>query len=453
MERNYEKLFDAVEKYKDLILAAERQIWNNPESGYKEWKTHKYLKEKYEELGYSLVEAGNIPGFYTEIDTGKPGPTVAIFGEMDSLVINTHEECDKETGAVHACGHNCQCAAVLGVAAALKEPGALDGLCGKIRLYAVPSEEEIELEFRSELIKQGVIKYPAGKQEFLYRGYLDGVDMSFMVHTTSRQDSCIFSGMGSNGCILKTAVFKGKSSHAGGAPYNGINALYAATNAMSVANALRETFKDEENVRFHPIITAGGDAVNAIPSTVKVESYIRAATMEAMKRENDKVNRAFAGVAASMGCELELHDMHGMAPRSYDKTFLKAYYDVCTMLFDESKIIFTDHIGGGCSDMGDVSMLMPIIHPNCAGATGFGHSENFRITDPYLACVQSAKTQVGTLYKILSNDAEIAKTILKDFKPTFKTKEDYFKVVDNITADINAVTYNPDNTATVKYVK
>ena len=67
---SYEKQYQAVEKYKDMILEAERHIWKNPEPGYREWKTHAYLKEKYEAFGYKLVEAGNIPGFYTDIDTG-----------------------------------------------------------------------------------------------------------------------------------------------------------------------------------------------------------------------------------------------------------------------------------------------------------------------------------------------------------------------------------------------
>ena len=140
MDELFSTLFSAVDAHRAEILAAERQIWKNPEPGYREWKTHKYLKGLYEALGYRLTEAGNIPGFYTEIDTGRPGPTVAVFGEMDSLIIPSHPECDPETGAVHACGHNCQSAALYGIAAALKTPGALDGLCGKIRLIAVPAE-------------------------------------------------------------------------------------------------------------------------------------------------------------------------------------------------------------------------------------------------------------------------------------------------------------------------
>ena len=144
-------MLQAIDGYKDPILAAERHIWKNPETGYKEWKTHAYMKEHFEALGYTVTEAGNIPGFWTDVDTGRPGPTIAVFGEMDSLIIPTHPECDPATGNVHACGHHCQCAALLGIAAGLKAPGALDGLVGRIRLIAVPAEELIEVGWRRQL--------------------------------------------------------------------------------------------------------------------------------------------------------------------------------------------------------------------------------------------------------------------------------------------------------------
>ena len=185
MKKSLDAVLQGVEAYQDTILAAERHIWKNPESGYREWKTHAYLKEKFEELGYTVIEAGNIPGFWTDVDTGRPGPKVAVFGEMDSLIVPTHPECDPETGAVHACGHHCQCAALLGVAAALKAPGALDALSGSIRLIAVPAEELIELGFRRQLKEKGIIRYFGGKQEFMARGVLDDVDISIMVHTAN----------------------------------------------------------------------------------------------------------------------------------------------------------------------------------------------------------------------------------------------------------------------------
>lgn len=136
-----EKLLKLVEKYESLIYETADHIWKHPETGYREWKTSAYMEEQFEKLGYTLVRAGNIPGFYADLDTGRPGPKIAILGELDSLIVANHPDADPETAAVHACGHNAQSGILVGVAAALKEPGALDGLCGSIRFISVPAEE------------------------------------------------------------------------------------------------------------------------------------------------------------------------------------------------------------------------------------------------------------------------------------------------------------------------
>ena len=108
----------AIEKYRDLILSAERYIWQNPETGYKEYKTSEYMAKSFEALGYTLTYAEGITGFYTRIETGREGPEVLVLAELDSIICPSHPESDKTTGAVHSCGHNAQCAALLGLAAA-----------------------------------------------------------------------------------------------------------------------------------------------------------------------------------------------------------------------------------------------------------------------------------------------------------------------------------------------
>ena len=101
MNAAYAKHIANVDKHRDLILEAERHIWKNPETGFREWKTSAYLAEQFEALGYELTRAGDIPGFYTDLDTGRPGPTALVMGELDALFCNTHPEADPETNAVH----------------------------------------------------------------------------------------------------------------------------------------------------------------------------------------------------------------------------------------------------------------------------------------------------------------------------------------------------------------
>ena len=449
MKKSLDAVLQGVEAYQDTILAAERHIWKNPESGYKEWKTHAYLKEKFEELGYTVTEAGNIPGFWTDVDTGRPGPKVAVFGEMDSLIVPTHPECDPETGAVHACGHHCQCAALLGVAAALKAPGALDALSGSIRLIAVPAEELIELGFRRQLKEKGIIRYFGGKQEFMARGVLDDVSIAFIVHTSGK--GVLSGGAGSNGCIIKEATFMGKSSHAGGSPHNGINALYAANCGMQAANCLRETFPDADHIRFHPIITQGGAAVNAIPDRVVTESYLRASSMEAIARENRKVNRAFAGAAAAMGAQVHLWDHHGYAPLIQNPTMNTLLHEVGAGIMGEDLMSFTDNWGSGCTDMGDVSCVMPALHPSIGGGAGVFHGKDFRVSDPVMACVTSAKVQAAFLVRLLENDAAEAKRVLSEGRQDYPTIAEYLAQIDDLCIDKQAVVYDEERGAQLTF--
>ncbi len=439
----------AVEKHKQMILDAERHIWNNPETGFREWKTHAYLKEKYEALGYTLHEAGNVPGFYTDIDTGRPGPKILVFGELDGLLIPNHPECDKETGAVHACGHNAQCAALLGLAAALREEGVLDGLCGSVRLCAVPAEEGIELEYRRELKKAGVIKFLSGKAEFISRGYLDDCDIAFMVHTTSGDPGRLSCGLGNNGVIVKNFVFKGKAAHAGGSPHNGINALYAANVGLSAVNALRETFLDYETIRFHPIITEGGASVNAIPDRVALESYVRGKTIEALNRENKKINRALAGGAASLGASLFVSDSCGYFPNKNDLNLREAARAAMLKTTDPEKVNIYNSYSTGSTDMGDVSSLMPTIHPYATGSKGSAHSNNYYIADPVSACVMSAEFQLRLICELLSDDASEAKKITDAFTPVFKNSREYVDFLSTMDHEFEAVAYNEDGSITI----
>ena len=433
-----EKIINAVEKHRKLILDAERYIWQNPETGYKEFKTSAYMEQKFRELGYDLVKPDGLTGFYTVIDTGRAGPELLILGELDSIICPEHKESDKDTGAVHSCGHNAQSAALLGIAAALKEPGVLDGLSGKIRLCAVPAEELLEIEYRSKLRKEGKIKYYGGKSEFLYRGHFDGVDLAFMVHQAT---SFAVRG-GSVGCIAKNIIYKGKASHAGGAPWAGCNALYAANCGINAVNAIRETFKESDCIRFHPIITSGGEMVNAIPETVRLESYVRGSTYEAIEAANAKVNRALIGAALSLGANIEIIDIPGYAPLLNDIGLKEVAREALSIVCPEESFSFSDVIGTGSTDMGDLSCIMPVVHPYAGGVSGTAHGADYYVSDPERACVKNAKWQLAMLTLLLENGAQRAKKIVAEYKPLFKSKEDYFAYVDTLNSSGDRITYN-----------
>ena len=457
-----------VEKNKSLILEVERHIWENPETGFREWKTHEYLMGVFKSLGletktFERIPASvaiksakdgkdrvfdKIPGFYVDFDTGRSGPRLAIFAEMDGLLIPTHPECDSRTGAVHACGHHAQCAALVGVAAGLSAPHALDGLSGSIRLIVVPAEEGIENDFRQELVKRGVIRYTHGKKELLFRGLLDDVDMAFMIHAeTGKKFTC---ETGSNGNIVKKFTFIGKSSHAA-EPQEGINALYAANVALSAANALRETFAEKDTIRFHPIITHGGSAVNAIPDFVTVEAYIRGADLAAYTEMNKKINRAFAASAAAIGCRLEIKDVCGSSPRINNKMLMDVFGEAGAEFMDAADIEMGSPWNTGCSDFGDVSQVMPAIHPHIGGAAGTNHGSDYRIADPVLACVTSAKIQVAAAAKLLENGAARAKMILANTVPVYPSIKEFLAATDRVDFDREVVYYSDNGNVSLTF--
>ncbi|MBQ3126776.1 MAG: amidohydrolase [Clostridia bacterium] len=441
------------DKQKELVLAVERYIWANPETGFREAKTTAYLLNIFRDLGYAPVEASGITGFYADLDTGRPGPTIAVMGELDSLICRNHPEADPVTGAVHACGHNAQCASLVGVAAAMRNPGALDGLCGKIRFMAVPAEELIELGYREELRKQGIIEFFGGKMEFVRRGYFDGVDMAMFIHTGKASEGKYLSiSQGNIGCVVKQAIFTGKSAHAGGAPHQGVNALYAATNAINAANALRETFTDSGHVRYHPIITEGGTAVNAIPERVTIEAYVRGMNMDVLRRYNNAINRAVAASAAAMGARVKLIDRIGYCPLNNCRELGDVMEEAMTELAGEGSVIRSNGRAYGSSDAGDISTLMPIIHPKSTGAAGTSHGDDYCIVDPYAACVMPAECIVIALGKLLSNDGARARAIKVAYKPVFASKEEYYAAAAEFCLDLDAVDYREDGSIALTYM-
>ena len=428
----------AAEKYREKILEVSQWVWEHPETGYKEWETEAYLAEIFEKAGYKLTKAGNVPGFFTDIETGRAGPKVLILGELDALPLPTH--CQAVNGNAHACGHNIQCASIVGVALALKEPGALDGLSGSVRIMAVPAEELVEMEFRKGLVEQGIIRYMVGKAEFMYRGFMDGVDMAYMFHATPRTDSKFNIDKGANGVISKEIVYTGVAAHAAGSPEKGINALYAATLGLQAINSVRETFVEKDYVRVHPIVNEGGQAINIIPSKAVLSTYVRGSNWEAITDANRKVNRALAGSAVALGAGVSICDVAAFSPYTNDGKLSKLMYEVMSDLLGEENVIWDDSWGTGSTDMGELAMVMPIVHPHISTSKGNSHGDDYEIDRPE-AIIDSVKGQVAILNALLENGAARAKDIADSYKPVFETKQAYFDFMDSVSRETDLVKY------------
>ena len=289
--------------------------------------------------------------------------------------------------------------------------------------------------------------------EFLYRGYFDGVDLALMVHGGNCEKNIDFScGLGSNGCVAKTIRYKGKSAHAGGAPQNGVNAQYAAMLGLQACNALRETFPDGDSIRFHPIMMGVNCAVNIIPDEMRIESYVRARTIEAIVRENKKINRALAGGALAMGAGVELHDRPGYFPEYHDPAYMKLVEQCCRDLVGEEHVSFNPTgWSTGSSDFGDLTAVMPGVQFTATGAAGTGHGIDYRVADADRLCCNSAKAQLFVADALLSDGAKRAQEIIAGYQPKYPSIQAYFAAVDAMFLDKDAVQYDANGNATLDY--
>jgi metal-dependent amidase/aminoacylase/carboxypeptidase family protein len=253
---------------------------------------------------------------------------------------------------------------------------------------------------------------------------------------------------GSVGCLAKKITYKGVASHAGGSPWAGRNALYAANCGLNAINAIRETFRESDIIRVHPIITSGGAMVNAIPDKVTLESYVRGSTYDGILKNNAKVNRALIGAALSLGANIEIVDMPGYAPLINDRNMIDIAAEAAEVLDIEFR--FDDFYNTGSTDLGDLSMVMPVIQPYAGGARGKSHGNNYEIYDPEAACVTNAKWQLTMLEILLKDGAARAKKVIREYTPTFATKEEFLAFQASLNTSGDRIEYKDNNEAVIK---
>ena len=389
----------------DELTAIAKTILKNPEPGFRELKTARLVAEQFGALGMQPRSGLAVTGVRADASGTSAGPTLAILGELDSLIVSDHPHADPGTGAAHACGHHCQIAMMLGAATALTNHDVLDNLAGRIAFMAVPAEEYIEIEYRDDLRRAGKIEFLGGKPELVKLGEFDDVHLAMMLHTTSNPAEklmCISNT--NNGTVAKRIQFIGRASHAGGAPHLGINALNAAMLAMTAINFNRETFRDEDSIRVHPIITKGGEAVSAVPADVRMETFVRGRTVEALMDANAKVDRALKAGAMAVGAQVKIQTIPGYMPLQQNKAMAEIFRANAAELVGEENVGYVDHRSGS-TDMGDISRLMPVIHPYVGGATGLGHGATYVVEDYALAVIKGAKALAYTAIDLLSDNA------------------------------------------------
>lgn len=436
-EKLKQKVASAIDDNREHFIEIGERIFNNPELGYKERETSELIVKELETLGLQVEKGLALTGCKAKAKGKENGPTIGIMGELDAIISWEHPKAHLETGAAHACGHHIQLGIMLGVAIGLLASDAMKELTGDVSFIAVPAEEFVELDFRSQLRNEGKISFFGGKQEFIKKGYLDDIDICISTHSSSDLDPINKKAMVSpitTGFVGKNIQYLGKPSHSGAAPEKGINALNAAMLGLLGIHAQRETFVDEEWIRVHPIITKGGDLVNIVPADVHLETYVRGLTIHGLYDANLKVNRALKAGAMAVGAKVKITEIPGYLPVINVPDLIAVFEENLLHFMEKEEILYGGKFPGS-TDFGDVSQIMPTLLAIFGGTSGVLHTKDFRLENPELAYVIPAKSIAFTILDLLSEKADKAKQVIKNFKPKM-TKEQYLKFQEEMSKEI-----------------
>ncbi len=384
LSKKYDKIFDDLKELNEYIYA-------NPELGRKEFKAceaHKNILRKY---GFKITDnyIGIETAYFAEYDSGKEGAKIAYLAEYDAL---------PEIG--HGCGHNALGTASVGAGILLK--GFADEFGGKVLVYGTPAEETF-----------------GAKVDMAAAGCFDNIDAAMLSHPTGKSHER--SGT-SQAMEALRFTFKGKTAHAAGDPYNGINALDGVIQFFNSVNALRQQTK--ESARIHGIISNGGQAANIIPDLASADFYVREATTKDMFALSERVKNCAKGAALATGTTLEIENYeytfkHLVTNETLSDVYVKNLNAQGITEIPVSK-------PSGSSDCGDVSHHCPVIHcyfpiSDCELT---GHSIEFAKAsiskEAYKGMKEAVLALVMTGKDILS-DEELLDKIRAEFEEMKKT--------------------------------
>ena len=424
-----QRILRLIDVHKDQIIAFAEDIAAHPEPGYEEFCTAGKTAEVLKNLGYKVTEHLARTGV-KGTKSIKEGPSLTVIGELDAIGCHSYPNANPVTGVAHACGHHAQMAAMIGCAIAMADPDVQKCLAGTVNFLAVPAEEYIDADKRTRLKKEG-IEFCCGKSEMIRTGVFDDTDIALTthVHMVPVEEDFYLGNPACNGYSAERVTVRGKAAHGAIDPWNGVNALSITTSAIQMMGLMRETFREEDHVRLHNVIRKAGDVINSVPDEAIVETKVRAASLDKICEITDMVNRAYAGSAYAFGGKIEMEKLQGympIIPRAADNALIKAADDLGLNYRTVQKGDFNN----ACTDVGDLSHLVPVVNFTFKGFEGKLHGADFKITDPEKAYILPAKLLALTVYKLLKNGGQEAKKITKSYTPVFN-KESYIQYVKN----------------------
>jgi amidohydrolase len=364
------------------------KIHSNPETGFNERKALKWLTQYLKTNGFTIdTSICDLETSFRAI-YGNKRPAIAILAEYDAL---------PQIG--HACGHNLIAAIAVGAAVASKI--TIDRLEGSILVIGTPAEE-----------------IHGGKVIMADRGAFNDIDIAMMVHP-STHDTATTKALA---CTSLHVEFFGRDAHAAAHPEEGINALEAIILSFNAINSLRQHTKDD--ARIHGIISDGGQAVNVVPAHSAANFLIRAKDKSYLEVLKEEVINCFKGAATATGARLEYKwgDVQ-YAPMLNNTVMANLYIANMKTLGRRIQMIEADQ-SFGSTDMGNVSQLIPSIHPSIAIAPrGISiHSPRFTeaaASEAGIRGIIDASKAIAMMVVDLLSNPETINQVKKEFANNF----------------------------------
>lgn len=424
-------ILDLINGNREKIIAFAEDIAAHPEPGYEEVRTSQKTAELLKDFGYEVIEQLARTGVKGQKYI-KEGPVLTVIGELDAIGCHTHPKADPHTGVAHACGHHAQMAAMMGCAIAMADPRVQEQLGGSVDFLAVPAEEYIDADKRVKLKKEG-IEFCCGKSEMIRTGVFDDTDIALTthVHMVPVEEDFYLGNPACNGYSAERVTVRGKAAHGAIDPWNGVNALSITTSAIQMMGLMRETFREEDHVRLHNVIRKAGDVINSVPDEAVVETKVRAASLDKIDEITTMINRAYDGAAYAFGGRIEREILQGympIIPRDADEALIEAADDLGL----NYRTVEKNDFNNACTDVGDLSHIIPVVNFTFKGFEGKLHGADFRITDPEKAYILPAKLLALTVYNLLKNGGREAERIKNSYVPVFD-KDEYIQYVRHTT--------------------
>jgi amidohydrolase len=366
------KVRNKVEAQYQELTQLSLKIHDNPELGFQEEKASSWLISYLEGNGFCVQKcaAGLATAFQATYGQGRP--RIALLAEYDAL---------PKIG--HGCGHNIIAASAVG--AGVASEAAIDSLGGSVVVLGTPGEEVL-----------------GGKIDMVKAGMFEEIDVAMMVHPNTRN----FVTTQALSCISLNVEFFGKPAHAAAQPYKGINALEALILAFNGINSLRQHIKGE--ARIHGIITDGGEAPNIVPAHSAAKFLIRTPDNAYLNELKEKVLSCFKGASLASGARLEYSwGDKTYAPMRNNMTLARLFRQNLESL-GRSIEVFDPRFGFGSTDMGNVSQVVPSIHPMVAIASPevLAHTPEFTAAAAseagHKGLLDAAKAMAMTVVDLLS---------------------------------------------------